>query len=99
MRLKPHKDLTDDPPRTRPTEIKNNIMSYEELKTVINRNFVIRYKYDTSSKTYLIGAGNYYKLLEDKKLALKHFNKALNSAMDKTTIKLRRGLKIDFCSK
>lgn len=65
----------------------------------INKNFVIRYKFDDEQKTSLIGAGKYASLLEDDELALKHFNKALKSRMKNISFKLRRGLKIDFVGK
>jgi len=69
------------------------------LISEINKNFLIRYKYSDRNKTYLIGAGQLHKLLEDKKLTEKLFNEALQSQKDKYTKKLRRGLKIDFVSK
>ncbi len=65
----------------------------------INKNFVIRYKFDDDKKTSLIGAGRYATLIEDEELAKKHFNKALNSGLKNITFKLRRGLKIDFVGK
>lgn len=64
----------------------------------INKNFVIRYQFSFSKNTYLVGAGQYSKLVGDS-LANKHFNEVLSNGMDKTTFRLRRGLKIDFCSK
>lgn len=65
----------------------------------INKNFLIRYKEDFAKKTSLIGAGKYHLLVESKEMANNHFQKVLKSNKDKVTIKLRRGLKIDFVSK
>lgn len=64
--------------------------------TLINKNFLIRITHD--STTFLKGAGQYHKIV-GQELANKHFKKALNSKTDNTTIKLRRGLRIDFVSK
>ena len=65
----------------------------------INKNFVIRYtSKEKPNKTYLIGAGQYPKLVGEE-IANKHFLKALSSGEYKTTFKLRRGLKIVFHSK
>jgi hypothetical protein len=65
----------------------------------INKNFVIRYKYNNDDKTYLIGAGKYVDLIGDEDLVKKHFNAAFNSGKHKYIIKLRRGLQVFFCSK
>lgn len=64
----------------------------------INKNFVIRYFYYDSKQSYLIGAGQYWKLV-GVSLANRHFNKVLNGGLDKYTFKLRRGLQINFLSK
>lgn len=73
------------------------------IVTKINKNFVIRYKFDEDKKTSLKGAGKYTSLLEKAKnpqeMALKHFNKALNSTETKTNIRLRGGLSITFHQK
>ena len=66
--------------------------------TFINRNFLIRYKYEKSNKTNLIGAGRYSNLVGSE-MANKHFSKVLESLEDKTIFKLRRGLKITFIAK
>lgn len=69
----------------------------------INQNFVIRYKFDGEKKTSLIGAGKYAVLLENSKdpveLAIRHFERALNSPEIKTIIRLLGGLTVNFCSK
>ena len=64
----------------------------------INRNFLIRYKYDDQEQTKLIGGGK-YEILVGSEIANKHFDKVLNGGKDKYTFKLRRGLKIDFVGK
>lgn len=64
----------------------------------INKNFVIRWKERDSKKTNLIGAGKYSELVGSD-FADKHFEKALGSADQKISFKLRRGIQIDFCSK
>lgn len=63
----------------------------------INQNFVIRYK-RVDEKTKLIGGGQYH-ILVGEELANKHFESVLGAGEDKTTFKLRRGLKIVFHSK
>jgi len=73
------------------------LVDIEKTIKEINLNFVIRYKYD-GEKTKLIGAGQYH-ILVGVKMANRHFKNAFNSGAIKTTYKLRRGLKIDFCSK
>ena len=69
----------------------------------VNQNFVIRYKFDGDKKTSLIGAGKYAVLLENSKdpveMAIRHFERALNSAEVKTIIRLRGGLTVNFCAK
>ena len=67
--------------------------------TLINSNFIIRYKFNEDKRTSLIGAGRYKFLVESEEMANKHFLDALNSPLDKYTIKLRRGLKIEFVQK
>lgn len=64
----------------------------------INKNFLIRYQFDSSNQTYLIGAGQYY-LLVGQELAYKHFQRVLENGLQVYTFKLRRGLKINFISK
>jgi hypothetical protein len=69
----------------------------------VNKNFVIRYKFDGDKKTSLIGAGKYSVLLENSKkpteLANRHFERAFNSGEIKTIIRLRGGLTVNFCAK
>ena len=69
-----------------------------ETVSEINRNFVIRYKWDKEDKTRLIGGGKYHELVGEE-LAKKHFEKALNSPKLVVHFKLRRGLKIVFHGK
>jgi uncharacterized protein with von Willebrand factor type A (vWA) domain len=68
--------------------------------TEVNKNFVIRYKFDQDKKTSIKGAGKYSHLLEKAKnpeeMALNHFNKALNSELTKINIRLRGGLSVTF---
>jgi len=66
--------------------------------SVINKNFVIRYSFYNDSATFLVGAGQYSSLVGES-LANKHFQTVLSNGKYKTTFRLRRGLKIDFCSK
>lgn len=70
----------------------------QPLVSAINKNFLIRYKFSHQKTTHLIGAGQYKKLVGEE-LENKHFLRVLNSLKDRTTIKLRRGLRIDFISK
>jgi hypothetical protein len=68
----------------------------EEIKekiTEINREFRIIIK--TESERTITGAGTLAKMLK-KKMFLMVYNKVIVSDLDKTTVKLRRGLKIDF---
>ncbi|NQY30663.1 MAG: hypothetical protein HRT69_14490 [Flavobacteriaceae bacterium] len=66
--------------------------------SIVNRNFLIRYKYDSENKTKLIGAGKYYTLVGDV-IENTHFTKVLDGTLDRYTFKLRRGIKIKFVSK
>ena len=78
-------------------------MNWKDYVTTVNKNFVIRYKFDEDKKTNLIGAGKYINILEKAKdvnqMAFNHFEKALNSKETKTKIRLRGGLTITFCQK
>ena len=76
-------------------------MEYSKLVSVVNKNFRIQLNQEGLYRNYLIGAGQYYKYLEDpdKVLTMHHFKKALNSTNDVFQIKLRRGLKIKFYTK
>lgn len=62
-------------------------MHHTDFITAINRNFVIRYKFDEDKKPSLIGAGKYLNLLDKAKnpeeMALKHFLKAINCKENK----------------
>lgn len=66
--------------------------------TDINKNFVIRYTDQNTGVSKLVGAGKYSDLVGEK-FKTKHFKKVLNGRSSKYTFKLRRGLKIEFCSK
>ena len=68
------------------------------MVTVINRDYLIRYQYSDSNKTYLKGAGVYC-LLVGQELANKHLLAAYYSTADKVTFKLRRGLTIHFITR
>ena len=74
-------------------------ISYKKMVTFINQNFVIRYQYNDDKRTSLIGAGKLWVLFDCKKLALRYFNEAIESQGQNYTIKLRRGLRIDFVGK
>lgn len=74
------------------------MMFSNPLVTDINKNFVIRYKFSHSKKTFLKGAGQYH-VLVGQELANKHFLKALSSKTNKTTFALRRGLTVNFIAK
>jgi hypothetical protein len=92
------------PTTTRKKPIMSVISHIEQsLIKSINQNFVIRYRFDGDKKTSLIGAGKYAILLENSKdpidLALRHFDRALNSDLTKTVIRLRGGLTVNFCLK
>ena len=62
----------------------------------INKQFLIRVKVKNLKGSYLVGAGQYGNLVGCNDMANKHFTKVWTSGQDRTTIKLRRGLKIDF---
>ncbi len=68
----------------------------------INKNFIIRITPDGfllgSAKPKLLGAGQLYKYI-GWKMTLQLFDKAISSPLDKYTVKLRRGFKIEFISK
>ena len=76
---------------------------WKTLITDVNKNFVIRYKFDADKKTSLIGAGKYIYLLEKAKdpedMVFRHFEKAFSSSLPKTVIRLRSGLTIIFHQK
>lgn len=74
------------------------VTSNNPVVVEINKNFVIRWKETNSKKTNLIGAGKYSELVGED-FANKHFEKALVSAEQKISFKLRRGLHIVFCSR
>ena len=85
--------------------IKARIMNaYNEMEKTcllnwVNRNFLIRYaSKDDPKQTKLIGALGYRGLVGFT-LADKHFRRLKNSKSQVVTIKLRRGLRIDFVSK
>lgn len=63
----------------------------------INKDFIIRLTY-TGKKSKLVGAGQYGKHVGSE-LQQKHFKRVLTSLTDRTIIKLRRGLKIEFITK
>ncbi len=75
--------------------------SYSELVKLINSNFRIQLNQKDLYRNYLIGAGQYFKYLDDESLELtrSHFERALNSPKDIVEIKLRRGLRIKFYTK
>jgi hypothetical protein len=64
----------------------------------INLNFLIRFKMYGETKTHLIGAGKYKKLV-GKDLAKKHFERAMNSGLEKVVIKIRQHMTITFVSR
>lgn len=64
----------------------------------INKNFIIRYKHFDHPQTFLIGAGQYYKLVGTE-TANKHFKTVLDMKEDKRTFKIRKSLIIDFLQK
>lgn len=66
--------------------------------STINANFVIRYREAGDKRDKLIGGGKYHELVGDE-LANKHFERVLNGLGQSYTIKLRRGLIIQFSSK
>lgn len=78
-------------------------MDWKNDITEVNRNFVIRYKFDGDKKTSLIGAGKYINILDKAKdadqMTRNHFDKALNSPNTKIQIRLRGGLTVTFCRK
>lgn len=75
------------------------IKSNDQIRVLINQNFIIRVTDRHKKFTRLCGAGQYSKILENEHLKTKHFNKVLEGGLDKYTFLLRRGLKIEFLSK
>lgn len=65
--------------------------------TQINKEFLIRVT-DKNGQSHLTGAGQLHKWVGSQNVN-KLFRDAFNSGMDIFTRKLRRGLKIEFCSK
>ncbi len=65
----------------------------------INRNFLIRVTDKKTKKSSLHSARTYRLLINNDELVNKHFKQALEGGEYVTTYNLRRGLKIDFCSK
>ena len=66
--------------------------------SVINQNFLIRWKNQSEKATNLIGAGRYH-LLVGKKLKDKHFNKVMENGHDRFEFKIRESLEIHFISR
>lgn len=65
----------------------------------INKHFLITYHLtEKPNNTSLISAGQYRTLVGDE-LAYKHFKNAYDYKFGKYTVKLRRGLTINFISK
>lgn len=67
-----------------------------ENNTILNKEFLVK----VSGLGYhqLVGWPMLVELI-GQKLAEKHLSRALNSQMDKYSVRLRRGLRIDFYSK
>lgn len=79
-------------------------MKNKQLVTRINKEFIVRYKFNEDKRWSLIGAGRLWVVLagEDKSKeageeeAEKFCNKALKSITPEVFIKLRRGLILNF---
>lgn len=65
----------------------------EEIR-FINTAWIIKVTFKDKS-TRLVGAGKYYTVV-GQKFAREHFDRVLASSTNRTTIKMRRGLTIDF---
>ena len=68
----------------------------------INANFLIRITHNFSDGTFysfLIGAGQYDRVIGNPELVKKHFKKVRWSIDDKIVFKLRRGIVIEFVSR
>lgn len=70
----------------------------ERIIRKINKNFLIRYKFQDSPQTYLVGAGQYHRIVT-KEIANKHFKSVLTMKTDKCTFRIRKSLTIDFMQK
>lgn len=74
------------------------VKSDNQLRAQINKNFVIRIKKHDQKGSFLVGAGQYSKYV-DEKLKIKHFNKVLEGGLDQYTFKIRNRLIINFHGK
>lgn len=76
---------------------KNDLMNLDTRKQ-INKNFVIRLKHDDGKPTHIVGAGQLHKHI-GVKMSDKLANEALIKGVQVYSVKLRRGIRIEFHSK
>ncbi|WP_163398165.1 hypothetical protein [Flavobacterium fluviatile] len=81
--------------------LKRGVKSENRLNVEINKNFIILVNDNpkNTKKSKISSANKVSELINDEKLKIKLFNKALESGKDKYTVSVRNRLKIDFYSK
>jgi len=72
--------------------------SDDKIRAEINRDWIIKYWYHGLTKSHLIGAGQYHKVVGEK-TAQEHFARVLEYTTDKYTFKIRKHLRIEFLQK
>jgi hypothetical protein len=78
------------------------VKSINRTNVAINKNFVIRVienHLESKPVVKLTSANKLSYYLKDEELKIRLFNKVLNGKLDKYTFKIRKRLKIVFCSK
>lgn len=72
----------------------------DELRPVINKNFIIRVTFlnDVFKEVRLVGAGQYYKYVGEP-ICLRHFRIVLKGGLDEYTFFPKKSLKVEFISR
>lgn len=75
------------------------VCSDNRINVFVNKNFIIRVYINESQKSILSSANGVSKLINDNRITDKLFSDLLCSKRQQYTFKLRKRLKIVFCSK
>lgn len=67
--------------------------------TILNRNFIIRAAAKGCSKTQLITARIFREMVADEELAARLAERVWDSGDTAVTVKLRRGIRFEFCAR
>lgn len=79
--------------------MKSSVCSSNRLNVFINKNFIIRVYIDQSKKSVLSSANGVYKLIDNDRITDRLFSDLICNKRQQYTFKLRKRLKIVFCSK